>query len=497
MAPCSSRQGGLNTRHLIRRSDAQTHAQPHTKSLWPRQQTTTPSSGNNISMIVGFSVVAFVMIAVSLFCFMRNRKRKARDKTKYQQAPLSDPSDTRRPNTSSVFNSLGTSVPPTSTVVNRATSIRSILTLPAYQPHASENERVLGVAGERDGVDVILELPTEAELENMRENEMESLYQIRLARRLEIQEREERRRLRREARSNNDPVALRNLRQQRQAANERDLVAALREEHDRLKAQRQRAAPSVAYADVGIARHDGTRVRGTSMESERVGLLSDAASISASVLSPRRTRDRSGSALSVDSDTVGLMGRPRADSALTSQVLFSQETNGSNSPRTSLSPTTSHTAAEPSSSDPSPPEYEDIPLTTTITTHSVNTTASVIPTEPPPTYEGSRIPSSNTSRTSSPGAQPQGPASVASASSSPTASNSALVQEPTSATPYADVETASTNTSQSGALPFRLPSLNLGAMPRMSTQRTLAGLESSATPEVPSNQRSLDTTDNS
>ncbi|KAL1898623.1 hypothetical protein Cpir12675_001827 [Ceratocystis pirilliformis] len=444
-------------------------------------------------MIVGFAVIAFVMITVSVFCFMRNRKRKARDRTKYQQAPLSEPSDTRRPNTSSIWNSLGASAPLTTTAVNRATSIRSIMTLPAYQPNAAENERVLGVEGERDGVDVILELPTESDIENMRENEMESLYQIRLARRLEIQEREERRRLRREARQNNDPVALRNLRQQRQAANERDLVAALREEHERIKAQRQRAAPSVAYADVGIARHDGTRVRGTSMESERVGLLSDAASISASILSPRRTRERSGSALSVDSDTARPASRSRADSALTTPAPFTHETNNSDSPRTSINASRRNTATRSSNTQLSPPEYEDIPLTTTVTSHSVNTISSVIPTEPPPTYDGSRIATPESSRSSSPQVLTLG-STPSLHETSPTPSVRAPALGQTTNVQEIRIEVNSSLPPQSSVLPFRLPSLNLGDNPGISTQGSINSNRTTKNADGPSDRKHVNQT---
>ncbi|CAI4214537.1 unnamed protein product [Parascedosporium putredinis] len=143
--------------------------------------------------------------------------------------------------------------------------------------------------GERDGVDVVVELPTEEDLEALRDNEMEAMYHIRQARRLEIEEREERRRLRREARRRNDVVALEVLRARGRAASNNSVVDVLRQDHERIRDERQRTVSSVSYADLGVARHDGTRIRANSTESERVGLLSDAASI-AGELTNRATR---------------------------------------------------------------------------------------------------------------------------------------------------------------------------------------------------------------
>ena len=45
------------------------------------------------------------------------------------------------------------------TTVDRHTSVRSIMTLPAYSKSVRENEQVLGREGERDGIDVVLEQP--------------------------------------------------------------------------------------------------------------------------------------------------------------------------------------------------------------------------------------------------------------------------------------------------------------------------------------------------
>jgi hypothetical protein len=187
--------------------------------------------------------------------------------------------------------------------VDRNTSVRSVMTLPPYRPNALHNEQVLGREGERGGIDVVVEFPETAENEEAhREEEMEALYQVRVARRTENADREERRRLRREARANNDWVALRELQSRARAASGASAgrsVDELRSEHERLRTERQRAVSSVSYGDLGVARHDGTRVRANSVESERQGLLGDAASIAASSRYHRRDQS-TGSVLSID-----------------------------------------------------------------------------------------------------------------------------------------------------------------------------------------------------
>ncbi|KAI0020149.1 hypothetical protein F4780DRAFT_792259 [Xylariomycetidae sp. FL0641] len=181
--------------------------------------------------------------------------------------------------------------------VDRNTSVRSIMTLPAYNRRASENEQVLGREGERDGVDVVLELPTAEDHEAMRDEEMETMYQIRVARRANNAERAERRRLAQEARARGDHAELARIRAQRREREDgaTETVNDLREAVGQLKEKRQRAVSSVSYHDLGVARHDGSRIRANSTEStDRVGLLSDAASIatrSASALSDRRVSD--------------------------------------------------------------------------------------------------------------------------------------------------------------------------------------------------------------
>lgn len=177
--------------------------------------------------------------------------------------------------------------------VNRHTSVRSVMTLPQYSRSVRENERVLAREGERDGVDVVLEAPeSEGEEESRREEEMESLYQIRLQRRQEVAERESRRRRRREARQRGDVAELQRLREEQAAATlARETTGAAAMIADHQGRNRDRRVSSVSYADLGVARHDGTRIRANSAESDSRPLLDSAASISGGTsLRPWSTR---------------------------------------------------------------------------------------------------------------------------------------------------------------------------------------------------------------
>jgi hypothetical protein len=176
--------------------------------------------------------------------------------------------------------------------VDRHTSVRSVMTLPAYSKSVRENEQILAREGERDGIDIVIEQPeTIDEEEERREEEMESLYQIRLQRRREIADREARRRERREARDRNDQVTLQRLRQEsalRAQEQEISSAAAMIAEHQ--SRSRDRRVSSVSYAELGVARHDGTRIRANSSESERP-LLDSAASIGGGTLRQWSTND--------------------------------------------------------------------------------------------------------------------------------------------------------------------------------------------------------------
>lgn len=204
--------------------------------------------------------------------------------------------------------------------VDRNTSVRSVMTLPSYTRTPKDTEQVIGREGERGGMDTVVEFPENVDdEENRREEQMESLYQIRLARRREIAEREERRRERREARERGDTARLEELRREsRQRAGESTTslnggisvsAATLIAEHQ--SRGRERRVSSVAYASLGEVRHDGTRLRANSNDSERGGLLSGAAPMGENNSRARglsdatsmHSRERSGSALSIS--TIG------------------------------------------------------------------------------------------------------------------------------------------------------------------------------------------------
>ncbi|CAG8971996.1 hypothetical protein HYALB_00008281 [Hymenoscyphus albidus] len=270
--------------------------------------------------------------------------------------------------------------------VDRNTSVRSVMTLPAYNPNPHHSEQVLGREGERGGIDTVVEFPeTVDDEERLREEEMEALYQVRLARRRDNEEREERRRLRREARERGDHVALRELQESARTGSATShngrTVEELRAEHERIKNERAKAVSAVAYGDLGVARHDGTRLRANSIESEREGLLGDVASIAASSHYHRRERSAS-SVISLDTTNNEFaspgLPRPRSNSRPDSPFAQvrrpSRDGSIAHEGRAGSSPEMiEHDDIPPSS----PPEYENIPL---------ETTPSESPNEPPPDY---------------------------------------------------------------------------------------------------------------
>jgi hypothetical protein len=162
------------------------------------------------------------------------------------------------------------------------------MTLPAYSKSVRENERVLAREGERGGIDTVVEASeTAEEEENRREEEMETLYQIRVQRRREIAEREERREARREARERQDYTTLAAMRQEsvwRAQQRATEGAAAMIAEF-RANSQERRVS-AVSYGDLGVARHDGTRLRANSTDSDNRPLLDSAASISGIAVRP-------------------------------------------------------------------------------------------------------------------------------------------------------------------------------------------------------------------
>ena len=152
------------------------------------------------------------------------------------------------------------------------------MTLPAYSAKPRENEGVIGRAGERAGIDTVVEFPEpDEEEEARRDQEMESLYQIRLRRREEAQARAERRRLRQAARERGDYDALRTLRQEsRRQREEREVAGSIAMIAEHELQTRGRKVSAVSYGDLGVARHDGSRVRANSNESDNRPLLNAA-----------------------------------------------------------------------------------------------------------------------------------------------------------------------------------------------------------------------------
>ncbi|KAK4547194.1 hypothetical protein LTR36_001415 [Oleoguttula mirabilis] len=274
--------------------------------------------------------------------------------------------------------------------VDRNTSVRSVMTLPAYSRSLRENERVIAREGERDGIDVVLEQPeTIEEEEERREDEMEGLYQIRLQRRQEISEREERRRRRREARDRGDFAELQRLRNESLLATEqREISGAVAMIAEHQGQSRDRRVSSVSYAELGVARHDGTRIRANSSESDRP-LLDSAASISGgasirpwpthdSLSAHHRDRSTASSLMSASdvSDTEVEMppfGRAGSDYEVVTL-------NTAHSRNTSHTPTPAGTRSRASSNN-GPPRPS-------IDTGSIDLGEAQIPDFEPPSYDG-------------------------------------------------------------------------------------------------------------
>ncbi|KAI5198178.1 hypothetical protein E4T39_06914 [Aureobasidium subglaciale] len=260
-------------------------------AMTKRALETTDGSGKTKAAIIVGSVGAVLLFAIILFFVLRsirlpkNIRRaqadaRARARAQTPHRPWSERilSPFRRRHTPSTTTPAREMTLDPEAAVNRHTSIRSIATLPAYSAVPHENEGVLGREGERAGMDTVVEFPeTNEEEEGRREAEMESLWQIRQQRRQEAAEREDRRRRRREARARGDMDALNALRHEtalrvtlERANGSSNMVA----EHN--ARPRERRISAVSYGDLGVARHDGTRVRANSTESDSRPLLNDA-----------------------------------------------------------------------------------------------------------------------------------------------------------------------------------------------------------------------------
>ncbi|OAA62043.1 hypothetical protein SPI_04902 [Niveomyces insectorum RCEF 264] len=364
-----------------------------------------------VGVIIGISVLALAWVVYRRWQRSRTAKysRSGRDDN--------DHTDTNMDTTTPTTTAAGSAQADTgSSTVDRNTSVRSVMTL----PKPLENEHVLGREGERDGIDVVIEMPTAEVEEELREEEMDALYRIRLARRRQLAEREERRLARRDARTRNDQAALQALREQTRAASTTNdaEIQALRNEHERVKETRQRAISSVSYADLGVARHDGTRIRANSTESERVGLLSDAASMAASARSPLLPPTNQSDAAPADGAEASAAAAAAAhrrgrsaSSVLSIDTTHSDGVPSVHPPRTSRSRTSSHSArhtragsspelidaaeADAGSGDNnnndvapaySPPGYDEVSLNDALTPAQSRSASPYA--EPPPVYTG-------------------------------------------------------------------------------------------------------------
>jgi hypothetical protein len=190
--------------------------------------------------------------------------------------------------------------------IDRRRSVRSIVSLPPYRVAPLDGEQLIAREGERAGVDTVVEFPEdEAEAEAHREEEMAALYRIREVRREEQAARRRHREQRREAQLRGDWDEVHRL--------DRENTARLNRERAASNASAQSAEPgatagepapsvdsdyliaelasmregrawtrrvsAVSYAELGVARHDGSRVRADSVESDNRPLLDSAASM--------------------------------------------------------------------------------------------------------------------------------------------------------------------------------------------------------------------------
>ncbi|KAI0388849.1 hypothetical protein F5Y17DRAFT_173330 [Xylariaceae sp. FL0594] len=363
-----------------------------------------PQDGSaNGAPIIVVAVLISIIAVISIVAFVYFRRRRSQARRLHQQTghlePYSNTSAGARRRNSPQSAQGVSETNRTSAVSNidRNTSIRSIMTLPQYTKTPQEDEQVLGRAGERDGVDTIIELPSAEQQEALRDEEMETLYQIRLTRRQQAAEREERRRLIREARERGDQATLADLRTRGRAQNDNSVIDDLREAQGEIRARRERAVSSVSYDGLGVARHDGSRIRANSTESERVGLLSDAASIALSTRSPsalsnRRVSDAGGLSLDTRSPSaqsyhgrmhsVGSVltlddnGDASPHSAATTPRLGSYHGRAGSSPEI-IGETDLGESGMP------PPDYEDVSLD-----DLRSGSATPMAQEPPPDYSG-------------------------------------------------------------------------------------------------------------
>ncbi|MCJ1400529.1 hypothetical protein MMC11_003735 [Xylographa trunciseda] len=412
---------------------------PEQSRALERRQAQVASNNNTIWIGIGIAAGVLVLLVIALYQINRLRRNRANPRfipTQYLKSkwrsfePLSrDDENVYDPANSTILTNTNTSYAPSTEVptsseaeVDRRISVRSIMTLPPYRYTPNHDERLIAREGERAGVDTVVEYPeSEDEAEARREEEMQALFEIRQARRREAAEREERRRQRREAREQCDWARLRELEQESSArararsnasvltagsaaASQTNLNAGPQVDSAyliaELASQREagvgkRRVSEVSYADLGLARHDGTRIRADSVESDHRPLLDSAASMGGS---------RNLSRQSSPGRWTGMRpghGRNTSDaSALSIMTVDSDLADGANTPRTNATRSGSdenghsHLQLTPQSTiDPAdipstePPGYED--------QHASPTGEEAPPYESPILARGQGIPGMN------------------------------------------------------------------------------------------------------
>ncbi|KGQ10956.1 hypothetical protein BBAD15_g3706 [Beauveria bassiana D1-5] len=321
------------------------------------------------AIAVGGFFGLFLTVAVVIITMTRYSKRQQRQKSRTQGYESTTGADTTELAPATTTSTVALP-PPAQTAsgggnsVDRHTSVRSVMTLPAYRAEASTNEQVLGRAGDRDGVDIL--------------------------------EREQRRTEREAARARNDRAALADIRQRARLA--RDEVAAsneaideLRQDASRAQGQRLRSVSTVSYGDLGVARHDGSRVRASSNDSERMGLLADAASIgeaaAAAGAMPETLRSRNRSV----SSFVSVDSGPPSPAYSREASRYGRGGSG-DSPLAGSSPDLVEVPLDLGDEDrPPPPGYEEEASPSSLGREAAAAAAAAAAALPPPEYaEGDR-----------------------------------------------------------------------------------------------------------
>ncbi|MCJ1322560.1 hypothetical protein MMC15_007909 [Xylographa vitiligo] len=377
-----------------------------------RERRQSPPGPNNNMIWIGLGIAAAVLILFVVAFYQINRLRRNHASprfvpTQYLKSkwrsfePLSrDDENVYDPTNSTILTNTSTSYTPSTEVptsseaeVDRRISVRSIMTLPPYRYTPNHDERLIAREGERAGVDTVVEYPeSEDEAEARREEEMQALFEIRQARRREAAEREERRQQRREAREQGDWARLRQLEQESRArararsnasvlapgsaatsqinlnaglqADSAFLIAELASQRE--AASSKRRVSEVSYADLGLARHDGTRIRADSVESDHRPLLDSAASMGGS-----RNLSRQSSPGRWAGIRAGHSRNISDASALSIMTVDSDLADGANTPRTS--------ATRSGSDENAPPHLQLTPQSTLDLAH--------VPSTEPPGYE--------------------------------------------------------------------------------------------------------------